>query len=1121
MEKAQNYDVYIIYRRKDKDTARVIAQLLQSAGKSVFFDMEVLLFGDISEHISSGLELSQSYIVLLSKDCMDRCNQPNDWWTKEVDHAVQSGKKIIPVNIEDSFKLDGLKDLPEGVKSLLKIQWMPFYGSLSDSFVNEILSLLDNQVSNEYKKEDHDIFLAYPREDLKAAEKLSKAIQANGLSVWRDIDGIYTGDSFVKVITDAITSSKVFIAIYSSWALKSHYFNVELEFARKKKIPIIKVLTDTPEGLSGTRRMTFGSLLEMGSARFEEKLLSGILNNGCKPVTKEMASYGKELYNKAIRTNNLQEEGKSFCILMRAAELGDSEALSYIESRMWNIDLREAVSQYIPINSYFIEDLRADLYNRGEIIAEDSTLTDVEQRGCGMEKVAFRMMKRAIDLGFDGSDPVHYDWYYLTDKDFDECLSQLGASSGFYRSSTKPKSKQIISTYNENVSQYHDSIEKVESWSANQKKLNEGKVTADKLLKEYTPHHVDYDIFISYRRDDAREHARNVQLALRSNGFGKVFFDYDSIQDGEFTKRIINAVYSCTDFLLLLSPKSMERCVNQGDPVACEIRAAKKYGKHIIPMQLNGKEITWPKGFPIDLEFIKDIHWHDHMTNSYFDESIKKLILRLKTRKQTNDNLRKITKDAIDDTNQDKLEESFEDSVELQLAWIDYNDGNFKEALRSFLLEAKKGSANALNAIGIYYYEGKACPHNYQQAMSYFQKAANLGYASAMRNLGDCYRWGHGVRQDVEKSIYWYKKAVEKKNLKAIYLLAQCYRDISPIEADQYYLEAAHMGHEEAIKYVVSHGLAKNEDDIKWINKDSLEIDKKYNYHCRLTLKHKDAVESAIFSSDGKRIVSASDDNTLRLWRVDNGECIAKLKGHNDSVTCVSLSSDDSRLVSASDDETIRIWDVESSNCLRILNGHDDSIWSALFSPDGKFIVSASVDKTVRIWDVGTGRCVKTMLGHIGEVNYACFSPNGQHVVSASEDGTIRVWNWREGTCVYVLTEHTDAVWYVRYSPDGKFIISASADTTIRIWDAEKCICLKVLNGHGDDVNSASFSSDGAYIVSSSDDKTIRIWDVQTGECSYVIEGHTDFVNSAFFSNDGKIIVSASDDCTIKVWSFE
>ena len=111
MEKTKNYDVYIIYRRKDRNAARVIAQLLQSAGKSVFFDMELLLTGDFSKQISSGLESSQSYIVLLSEGCADRSIRPEDWWTKEIEHAVQSGKKIIPVNIENSFKSDGLNSL--------------------------------------------------------------------------------------------------------------------------------------------------------------------------------------------------------------------------------------------------------------------------------------------------------------------------------------------------------------------------------------------------------------------------------------------------------------------------------------------------------------------------------------------------------------------------------------------------------------------------------------------------------------------------------------------------------------------------------------------------------------------------------------------------------------------------------------------------------------------------------------------------------------------------------------------------------------------------------------------------------------------------------------------------
>lgn len=153
------------------------------------------------------------------------------------------------------------------------------------------------------------------------------------------------------------------------------------------------------------------------------------------------------------------------------------------------------------------------------------------------------------------------------------------------------------------------------------------------LIDDYHPQKVEFDIFISYRRVDGREHARNIQLALKGHGYKRIFFDYDSIQKGEFTNRIIDAIYSCTDFILVLSPKSMKRCVKKGDPVANEIRTAVKYNKNIIPVTIDGKEVKWPRSFPEELKFIKGLQFHDHKSDSYFEHSIDELCEKLTCKK--------------------------------------------------------------------------------------------------------------------------------------------------------------------------------------------------------------------------------------------------------------------------------------------------------------------------------------------------------------------------------------------------------------------------------------------------------------------------------------------------------
>ncbi|ODM17235.1 hypothetical protein SI65_06910 [Aspergillus cristatus] len=218
------------------------------------------------------------------------------------------------------------------------------------------------------------------------------------------------------------------------------------------------------------------------------------------------------------------------------------------------------------------------------------------------------------------------------------------------------------------------------------------------------------------------------------------------------------------------------------------------------------------------------------------------------------------------------------------------------------------------------------------------------------------------------------------------------------------------------------------------------------------------------------------------------GACLQTLEGHSGMVNLVVFSSDGSRIASGSDDHTVRVWDANNGDCLHTLQGHSDWVRSVVFSSDGSRIASGSDDHTVRVWDANNGDCLHTLQGHSDWVRSVVFSSDGSRIASGSDDHTVRVWDANNGDCLHTLQGHGDWVRSVVFSSDGSRIASGSDDHTVRVWDANNGDCLHTLQGHSDWVRSVVFSSDGSRIASGSDDHTVRVWDANNGDCLHTLE---------------------------------
>jgi WD40 repeat protein len=150
--------------------------------------------------------------------------------------------------------------------------------------------------------------------------------------------------------------------------------------------------------------------------------------------------------------------------------------------------------------------------------------------------------------------------------------------------------------------------------------------------------------------------------------------------------------------------------------------------------------------------------------------------------------------------------------------------------------------------------------------------------------------------------------------------------------------------------------------------------------------------EHVAFSPDGGHI-AAVGGGRLKVWDAATGQ---EVMTASQCESCVSYSPDGRRLASAGEQNTAKIWDAPSGKLLLTLTGHTDEITSLAFSTDGKRLVSGSMDKTVKLWDAETGHEVFTLREHGNAVSGVAFSRDCRFLATASFDGTVKVWQAAE-----------------------------------------------------------------------------------------------------------------------------
>ena len=251
-----------------------------------------------------------------------------------------------------------------------------------------------------------------------------------------------------------------------------------------------------------------------------------------------------------------------------------------------------------------------------------------------------------------------------------------------------------------------------------------------------------------------------------------------------------------------------------------------------------------------------------------------------------------------------------------------------------------------------------------------------------------------------------------------------------------------------------------------------------------------------------------ASDSTARLWDVATGRQIRAFKNHTAPIGKALFSPDGKRILTSSMDRTARVWDVASGEEIASFRGHEDVVNSATFSPDGMLILTTSWDKTARVWSMATKKEVSQFHMQTNRIT-AMFSSDAKLVLTADGESA-KLWDPLSGKQIHQFDKCRAA----RLSPNGKqVLISDDEATTLYDIATRK----QIIQTKEKRLPTEEFSPDGKYLVTVSENAA-RIWNSQTGLEIACYKKHTAKVLAAVFSPDGKYFLTTSADDTIRMW---
>jgi WD40 repeat protein len=274
-----------------------------------------------------------------------------------------------------------------------------------------------------------------------------------------------------------------------------------------------------------------------------------------------------------------------------------------------------------------------------------------------------------------------------------------------------------------------------------------------------------------------------------------------------------------------------------------------------------------------------------------------------------------------------------------------------------------------------------------------------------------------------------------------------------------------------------------------------------------------------VFTPDGQTLVACAG-SSAQLWDVPTASLRGEPLCHESPLVGVAVRPDGRRVLTASEDGTVRQWDPATGKPIGPALAAGALHATAVYSPNGRWLAATGIG---RLWDADTG-AVRFDLPHPARVLVVAFSPDSRQVLTGCSDRKARLWDVATGKLVSEpFAEHERELWWVAFSPDGKTLLVGDGMTfQLRNASTHKLIAqglkpyhLRHTPWHAG--RGCLFSPDGRTVLTGYTDGSAQLWDAATGDPLGPPLAHGAKIESVAFAPDGHTILTAGSGM-VRLW---